>query len=237
MRAMTKERGTRQKQAAPLLWEHIERILQVEPETLRDYRDRAMLVVAYDTMCRREELVALNLGHISHQRDGSATVLIARAKNDRDGKGHQSYLAHLSVDILDDWIQRAGIKDGALFRVIGGKYDGKRLKPAAVATVFRRCVKWIASSEKELEGISGHSTRVGATQDQLAANIDTNSVKQSGRWADERMVGRYGEHILAARSGMARLAKLQGRTKAATPARKRTSESHAAVAFARSRRA
>jgi hypothetical protein len=52
---------------------------------------------------------------------------------------------------------------------------------------------------------------VGATQDLLALNIDLASVMQMGRWKSTAMPMRYGEHILAARGGMARAAELQGR--------------------------
>ena len=59
--------------------------------------------------------------------------------------------------------------------------------------------------------VSGHSIRVGATQDLLALNIDLASVMQAGRWKTNRMPMRYGEHVLAARGGMARAAEAQGR--------------------------
>ena len=50
---------SRQRQA--LVWSEIANYLTVQPETLRDYRDRALVTVAYDTMCRREELVNLQI--------------------------------------------------------------------------------------------------------------------------------------------------------------------------------
>ena len=52
--------------------------------------------------------------------------------------------------------------------------------------------------------------RVGATQDLLALN-DLASVTREGRWKTVRMPMRYGEHVIAARGGMARAAKEQGR--------------------------
>jgi hypothetical protein len=64
---------------------------------------------------------------------------------------------------------------------------------------------------EEVAQVSGHSIRVGATQDLLALNIDLASVMQAGRWKTNRMPMRYGEHVLAARGGMARAAQEQGR--------------------------
>lgn len=64
---------------------------------------------------------------------------------------------------------------------------------------------------KEIATVSGHSIRVGATQDLPALNTDLGSAMQAGRWKTNRMPMRYGEHVLAARGGMARAAKERGR--------------------------
>jgi hypothetical protein len=64
---------------------------------------------------------------------------------------------------------------------------------------------------EEVAQVSGHSIRVGATQDLLALNIDLASVMQAGRWKTNRMPMRYGEKALAARGGTARAAQQQGR--------------------------
>lgn len=64
---------------------------------------------------------------------------------------------------------------------------------------------------KQVKLVSGHSVRIGATQDLLALNIDLASVMQAGRWKSTVMPMRYGEEVLAARGGMARAAEKQGR--------------------------
>jgi hypothetical protein len=62
---------------------------------------------------------------------------------------------------------------------------------------------------KEWEKISGHSCRVGAALDLQALMIGVVSVMQAGRWRNTRMPMRYGEKVLASRSGMGRAAKSQ----------------------------
>jgi hypothetical protein len=64
---------------------------------------------------------------------------------------------------------------------------------------------------EDIRSISGHSIRVGATQDLLALNIDLASVMQVGRWKSNRMPMRYAEHVLAGQGAMARAATIQGR--------------------------
>ncbi|MDE0306638.1 MAG: hypothetical protein OXI87_17435 [Albidovulum sp.] len=56
-------------------------------------------------------------------------------------------------------------------------------------------------------GLSGHSARVGAAQDMVAAGIEMPAILQAGRWKSVTMVNRYGERLLARRSGAAQLAR------------------------------
>jgi hypothetical protein len=57
---------------------------------------------------------------------------------------------------------------------------------------------------KVVQGVGGHSVRVGVTHDLPGLNIDLASVMQAGRWNSNRMLMRYGENVLAAKGGMAR---------------------------------
>ena len=66
--------------------------------------------------------------------------------------------------------------------------------------------------ETVVKGLSGHSARVGAAQDMVAADIELPAILHAGRWKCTGMVSRYGERLLARRSGAAQLAKMQGRT-------------------------
>jgi integrase len=214
LKEMGRNVPARQKQARGLTWAEIELFLSVEPRNLRDIRDRALVAVAYDTMCRREELVSLLVEDIAEAGDGSGSILIRRSKTDTTGEGATAYLSPLTMRLLKEWITEAGIKEGAIFvRVHGAAGVGESLTPQVVSTVFRKVGQWVGLREEERKKISGHSARVGAAQDLLALNIDIASVMQAGRWADTRMPIRYGEKVLASRGGMARAAKAQGRDK------------------------
>jgi hypothetical protein len=64
---------------------------------------------------------------------------------------------------------------------------------------------------KYVAEVSGHSTRVGATQDLASLDIDLAPITQAGGWKSTRMPIQYAEKINAARSGMARAAEKAGR--------------------------
>ncbi|HEY6619992.1 MAG TPA: tyrosine-type recombinase/integrase [Steroidobacteraceae bacterium] len=212
LKEMGRNSTARQKQARGLVWAEIEAFLSIEPRNLRDIRDRALVAVAYDTMCRREELVSLLAEDISEASDGSASILIRRSKTDTTAEGAAAYLSPLTMRMLNQWITQAGIKKGAIFvRVHGAIGVGGPLTAQNVMTILRKVGQWIGLKREEWETISGHSARVGAAQDLLALNIDLSSVMQAGRWRDTRMPMRYGEKVLASRTGMARAAKSQGR--------------------------
>ena len=110
------------------------------------------------------------------------------------------------------WLARCGIADGRLFRSVGkGGKLGERLDPSQVPRIFKAMADRAGLPETVVEGLSGHSARVGAAQDMIAAGIELPAILQAGRWKSTAMVNRYGDRLLARRSGAAQLARLQHR--------------------------
>ena len=143
---------------------------------------------------------------------GDATVLVRRSKTDGEGSGEIVYLAKDTVALVRAWLERAGIADGRLFRSVhkGGK-PGERLDPSQVPRIFKEMAHRAGLPAELVDGLSGHSTRVGAAQDMIAAGIELPAILQAGRWKSPAMVNRYGERLLARKSGAAQLARLQRR--------------------------
>jgi len=222
LKGMTNEVSSRQRQARALGMAEIQEFLKSAGHSMPATRERAMLCVAYDAMARRSELIAIDVEDVKLLKDGTGRLLIRRSKTDQAGEGHVAYLSRQTVRHLKAWLKAADIKEGAVFRRIIGRgvvtYDakgrgriGERLSPEAVARAFKAVARWIKLPDEDVEQVSGHSVRVGATQDLLALNMDLASVMREGRWTTVRMPMRYGEHVMAARGGMARAAKEQGR--------------------------
>jgi integrase len=212
LKEMGRAQPARQRQARPLGWAEIKQFLETAGKGIRADRERALLSVAYDTMARRSELVALNIEDLNFAAGGTGTALIRRSKTDQAGEGAQVYLSRETVKHLQQWMNAANIAEGAVFRrLVGRNVVGPRLHVDMVANIFKRVGRWIKLPDEEVAEISGHSIRVGATQDLLALNIDLASVMQAGRWKSTHMPMRYGENVLATRGGMARAAFEQGR--------------------------
>jgi integrase len=139
-----------------LVWAEIELFLSVEPRNLRDIRDRALLTVAYDTMCRREELVSLLVEDVSEASDGSRSILIRRSKTDTTGEGATAYLSPLTMRSVSVWLKESGLKAGPVFvRVHGAVGVGGSLTPQVVSGVFRKVGQWLGLKKQEYERISG----------------------------------------------------------------------------------
>ena len=89
--------------------------------------------------------------------------------------------------------------------------SGKGLEAGQVSRIFKRMARKANLPGEMVGRISGHSTRVGAAQDMVAGGIAMPAILHAGRWKTQAMVNRYGERLLARRSGAAQLARLQHR--------------------------
>ncbi len=213
LRRMMKEDGAAQKQADGLTRRLVDRALHAGGSRLRDLRNRALLAVAYDTLCRRSELVALRREDLQAGPHGDGTLLVRRGKTDQEGAGMVRFLAPDTMTLLHGWIEAAGISEGALFRSVrkGGRV-GDALDPGDVARLFKAMVRTAGLPPEQVARISGHSSRVGAAQDMAASDrIEMPAIMQAGGWKSPQMVARYTQRQAARRSGAAKLAELQNR--------------------------
>lgn len=204
-KAIRRQLTERQEQATGLTSDAIESVVQsLDPSKLRDARDAALLSLAYETMARASELVALTLNDVDCEPDGSGRVLIRRSKTDQEGEGALLYLSPPSWNLVQRWVAEAEISEGPLFRAV------PRAKvPKAGAALSERDISRIFKARVGAAGldtfkISAHSTRVGPAQDLLAAGYGLPEIQQQGRWKNAQMVVRYGERIESGRGAMAR---------------------------------
>ncbi|GJD94422.1 tyrosine-type recombinase/integrase [Methylobacterium iners] len=225
VKRISRTKGRRQKQAEPLNRPNIERMLdqkattrrhkrvtEAEPEVpLIGLRNAALVAVAYDTLLRRSELVALHVEDVERTADGSGTILVRRSKTDQEGEGAIKYLAPDTMERVSAWLVQAGLTHGPLFRPLtkGGRVGASPLGGAEVYRIYREIA--LAAGVKLARPPSGHSTRVGATQDMFAAGFELLEVMQAGSWKTPAMPARYGERLRAQRGAARKLASLQNR--------------------------
>ena len=212
LKRMHLKKGRRQEQAHGLTWALRQRLMLAAGDRLLDDRNRALLAIAYDTMLRRAELTALQVPDLLEEIGGHGSLLVHRSKTDREGEGEIVWVGRDSLKLVRRWLDRARVVDGWLFRSVGkGGRAGGPFPPGQVSRTFKAMARAANLPETVVDGLSGHSTRVGATQDMVAAGIEVAAILQAGRWKSVAMVKRYSERLLARHSGAAQLARVQGR--------------------------
>ncbi len=214
LQRMRRGKSCRQQQALGLTWEMCERMIEAAGNRPKDLRDRALLAVAYDAMLRRSELVALQVSDCSESAEGGATLVVRRSKTDQVGRGAVLFLTAITLQLLREWLEQAHIRTGRLFRSLSSEnVPGDSLDGSQISRIFKEMARKAGFEEWEIERISSHSPRVGATQDMIASDMGLAAVMQSGRWKTSTMALRYGERLLAQRGGVARFARLNGKNR------------------------
>ena len=210
LKRMLRARGRRQKQAAGLTALLRDRLLAACSDDLRGLRDRALLSIGYDTLCRRSELVALRAEDIESLPGGDGSILIRRSKTDQAGEGRLGYLSEESMLLTRRWMAAAKIRSGPLFRAVHSlAVDEHSLHPYAVNRILKALASRAGVDAATTRRLSGHSMRVGAALDMVENGIDLVPIMHAGGWKSPGMVLRYTQQIDLAKSGMAKLHKLQ----------------------------
>ena len=199
MKRMHRQLGRLSAQAYPITLETLTQMIPKKASSLRDYRDRALLLIAYDTLARRSELTSYQVQDLSTHTKGGANyycISIRRSKTDQEASGKVAHLRKATYLAIQEWLENAKITDGLLLRGID---RGNTVLPALGAGQINRIYKRLARSAnldpQIIKQISGHSMRVGAAQDLLLSGASMPMIMSRGRWSKTDTVMRYIENF------------------------------------------
>lgn len=195
MRRMHRLLGRYSSQVEGITKPILQKMVEATDDSLRGLRNKALLLVAYDTLCRRSELVTLQVNDISiNENFSNPRILLRRSKTDQEAKGKWLHISKDSWDAISNWVAASQISDGFLFR---GITKGSKLTASLGASQIPRIYKSIAIDAGLEPGlvshISGHSMRVGAAQDLLISGASLPMIMSKGRWSKSDTVMRYVE--------------------------------------------
>jgi site-specific recombinase XerD len=193
-RKIYRQLGTRFNQAYPITSTLLTRLLATCGNDLHGLRDRALLLVAYDSMRRRSELTSLRVEDIEWLADGGATILLRKSKTDQHGSGKWIHLTCEATLALQRWLSATKINEGLIFRGVrssGAITDG--LCESRISRIYKALAKKAGLSETLVQNISGHSMRVGGAQDLLNVGASLPQIMVKGGWAKTDTVMRYVE--------------------------------------------
>jgi len=199
MRRMHRKLGRSSSQAGSINADTLDKLLLAADDSIRGVRDRALLLVAYDTLCRRSELVSLQVKDLKiNMKNGieTSSILLRKSKTDQDSTGkwlHLSQRAHLA---LMEWVKEIPEEQENLMVGInrGGRISLSSMGSGQVNRTYKRIARNAGLDELVVGGISGHSMRVGAAQDLLNSGASMPIIMQRGRWSKTDTVMRYLEH-------------------------------------------
>ena len=202
LKRMHRKIGRFSRQANGITKEILEAMLLATDHSLRGYRDRVLLLVAYDTMCRRSELVNIEVRNLGQQslhsikNTQNTVVFIEQSKTDQQRQGRWLTIGKLASTALNDWLEISKIKEGHLFRGVN-RHDRlmERLSAGQICRIYKRLAKKAGFSKEFIENVSGHSMRVGAAQDLLLSGASLPIMMAKGRWSKPDTVMRYVEKI------------------------------------------
>lgn len=164
---------------------------------LRGIRDRALLLLAYDSMCRRSELVSLRITDIQIDRSENQMIIrLRKSKTDQELQGRWIFVSKISANAITQWIKQAKLIDGYLFRGINNAIEiTQELKSSQINRIYKRLAKDAKLPKRMIDHISGHSMRVGAAQDLLKSGATMPMIMNKGRWSKTETVMRYLEEV------------------------------------------
>ena len=196
MRRMYRTLGRYTKQAYGINKSLLDKMVAATDDSLRGVRDRAILLVAYDSLCRRSELVSLEFEDIVFSSDDESLKLkLRKSKTDPHGIGKNLYLSNEAQRALKEWINKSKISSGKIFRAITvtGKIRDS-LNSSHIGRIFKKRAYDSKIELKIIEHISSHSMRVGAAQDLMLSGTSLPIIMNRGRWSKTDTVIRYTEN-------------------------------------------
>jgi integrase len=203
MKGIRVKLGTRKKRAAPMEIGDLTKALA----TLRDRRyddlltcrDRAILTLGFWGAFRRSEIVALKVDDLEFVNKG-LVVHIRKSKEDQAGAGEDVAIPfakdpHVCAVLLTkEWIRRAEMKTGPLFRRIDPRSDAigeKHMWSDVVADLVKRVAE---ASGLDPEKFSGHSLRSGFATSAARAGKTLHNIMRQTRHKDSRVAMTYIRH-------------------------------------------
>jgi len=199
MRRMHRKLGRSSKQAGGINANTLEKLLLATDDSIRGIRDRALLLVAYDTLCRRSELVSLQVKDVKiHAKNGveTSSILLRKSKTDQDSTGKWLHLSERTHIALAEWIKKLPEGQEMLFCGLNRALDtSSQIGVGQINRIYKKIARKAGLNESEIKSISGHSMRVGAAQDLLNSGASMPIIMQRGRWSKTDTVMRYVEHV------------------------------------------
>jgi len=120
-------------------------------------------------MRRRSELIALLVEDMELVSHDQACIMLRKSKTDQQVSEKFIHLSSETIKSIEDWLTAAKITSGFILR--GIQPNGvvtSSLRDSRIDRIYKTLARRTQLSDKIVCSISGHSMRVGGSQDLLA---------------------------------------------------------------------
>jgi integrase len=201
MRGIRRTIGVSQSPKPALELDDLKQIIQaMKGNDLRTLRNRALLLIAFMTACRRSEVAALNFRDVEITETG-ATILVRRSKTDKNAEGvkvgisRQPNTDYCAIAAMERWLSVSGVKTGPLFRhIIAEKITAHGITADTVNDVLHVAADDAGLHEK---GFAAHSMRSGCATAALKGGATIQQVMKHLRHASPRTTMGYYQNLHA----------------------------------------
>lgn len=194
--------GGRVRQATPVLIDALRAMVDTcDPDAPKGKRDRALLLLGYNGMCRRSELSGLDIPDIRSAGEEGISLFIRYSKTDKAARGAEvsvPYGQHAetcAVRAARAWaaeMESRGLATGPLFRSIDrhGRVAGEpgkagtaaiRLTGKSVSDIVHR--RAVLAGLADADSYTGHSLRSGAATSAYLGGAPVAEIAAHGRWS------------------------------------------------------
>ncbi len=199
MEGIRRVHGKPKRKAKALRLEHIAQIinyLEQRPDSLKKWRDIALILTGFFGALRRSELVSITLEELNWEPEG-LLILLPKSKTDQSSQGLLRALPYAEHECvcparaIKKWLEISGISEGVLFRPVNrwDQINNKALNPnsinALLKSIGQNCGFDFVSD------LSSHSFRRGLSTSAARERIDFELIKKQGGWKNDATVWGY----------------------------------------------
>ena len=192
MKRMHRKLGRAQRQAKPLTKLYLDKMIEAQDDTPRGLRNKILLLMGYETMRRRAELVGFEFSDVTCLLNGKPALRLRFSKADQYGEGRLIGISKDLEELIATWGDIIG-REGKILRSVDRHGNiGEKLEPSAISYILRQVQANITlPGNKKPRQWTGHSFRVGAAVDLVESGYTIEQVMQKGDWKSVEAGLRY----------------------------------------------
>ena len=192
MKRMHRKLGRAQRQAKPLTRIYLDRMIEAQDDSPRGLRNKILLLMGYETMRRRSELVGFEFGDVTCLLNGKPALRLRFSKADQYGEGRLIRISKDLEELIATWRDIVG-PEGKILRSVDRHGNiGEKLEPSAISYILCQVQANITlPGNKKPRQWTGHSFRVGAAVDLVESGYTIEQVMRRGDWKSVQAGLRY----------------------------------------------